>query len=297
MVWTSGWRLASAASEYGCLGLIGAGSMKPELLREHIKKLRDYFTEKGVTKPFGVNIPLIRGDIEQLIKTVIDEKVRIVFSSAGNPKLHSKIFKENGILLVHVVASVKHALKAQDAGCDAVVAEGFEAGGHNGIDEITTMCLVPQVVEALEIPVIAAGGIATGGQIAAAFCLGAEGVQIGTRFAATVEASSSQAYKEKIVEARDDSTILILKKLAPVRLMKNEFALRAFAKEKAGAEKEELIELLGKKREMKGIFEGDTEQGELEMGQSSGLVKDIKSVRQVVMDLVSEYRIAINLLT
>jgi len=297
MVWTSGWRLASAASEYGCLGLIGAGSMKPELLREHIKKLRDYFTEKGVTKPFGVNIPLIRGDIEQLIKTVIDEKVRIVFSSAGNPKLHSKIFKENGILLVHVVASVKHALKAQDAGCDAVVAEGFEAGGHNGIDEITTMCLVPQVVEALEIPVIAAGGIATGGQIAAAFCLGAEGVQIGTRFAATVEASSSQAYKEKIVEARDDSTILILKKLAPVRLMKNEFALRAFAKEKAGAEKEELIELLGKKREMKGIFEGDTEQGELEMGQSSGLVKDIKSVRQVVADLISEYKTTLNLLT
>ena len=294
MVWTSGWRLASAASEYGCLGLIGAGSMKPELLKEHIVKLRNYFTKKSITKPFGVNIPLIRGDVEQLIKTVIDEKVRIVFSSAGNPKLHSKIFKENGILLVHVVASVKHALKAQDAGCDAVVAEGFEAGGHNGIDEITTMCLVPQVVDALEIPVIAAGGIATGGQIAAAFCLGAEGVQIGTRFAATNEASSSQAFKDKIVEASDDSTILTLKKLAPVRLFKNQFGLEADIKEKSGAGKEELKEFLGKKREMKGIFEGDTEQGELEMGQSSGIVKDIKSVRQVITDLIAEYRVTLH---
>lgn len=293
MVWTSGWRLASAASENGCLGLISAGSMKPELLKEHIAKLRNYFSEKGIDKPFGVNIPFSRDDVEQLIKTSIEEKVRIVFSSAGNPKLHSKIFKDNGILLVHVVASVKHALKAQDAGCDAVVAEGFEAGGHNGIDEITTMCLVPQVVDALEIPVIAAGGIATGGQIAAAFCLGAQGVQIGTRFAATFEASSSQAFKEKIVEAKDDSTILTLKKLAPVRLFKNEFGLAADIKEKSGAGKEELFEFLGKKREMKGIFEGDIEQGELEMGQSSGLVKDIKSVKQVISDLIAEYRIAL----
>jgi len=289
MVWTAGWRLASAASEYGCLGLIGAGSMKPELLKEHISKLRNYFKEKGIEKPFGVNIPLIRGDVNELVKTVIDEKIKIVFSSAGNPKVHSKTLKDSGITLVHVVASVKHALKAQDAGCDAVVAEGFEAGGHNGIDEITTFCLVPQVSDALEIPVIAAGGIATGRQIAAAFALGAEGVQIGTRFAATLEASSSDKFKQKIVEAKDDSTILTLKKLAPVRLFKNKFALNALEAEKSGANEEELKSLLGKKREKNGIFEGDTDEGELEMGQSSGLVNDIKSVRNVITDLINEY--------
>ena len=289
MVWTSGWRLASAASECGCLGLIGAGSMKPELLREHIVKLRKYFTEKGIDKPFGVNLPLIRGDIEELKKVIIQEKINIVFSSAGNPKLHSKFFKDNNILLVHVVASVKHALKAEEAGCDAVVAEGFEAGGHNGIDEITTLCLIPQVVDALKIPVIAAGGIADGRQIAAAFCLGAEGVQIGTRFAASFEASSSEIYKQKIVEAKDDSTILTLKKVVPVRLYKSKFALEADTLEKSGATKEELQDLLGKKREMKGIFEGDTEEGEFEMGQSSGLIRDIKSVKQIVEDLINEY--------
>ncbi len=289
MVWTSGWRLASAASECGCLGLIGAGSMKPELLKEHITKLRNYFKENGIDKPFGVNIPLIRGDVKELIKTVIEEKVEIIFTSAGNPKAHSAVLLENGIKVIHVIASVKHALKAQEAGCSAVVAEGFEAGGHNGIDEITTMCLVPQVVEALEIPVIAAGGIATGAQIAAAFCLGAEGVQIGTRFAATYEASSSEVFKEKIVEAKDDSTILTLKKLAPVRLFKNKFGLEADSKEKSGTNAEELREFLGKKREMKGIFEGDIEEGELEMGQSSGLVKDIKSVKEVVKCLLDEY--------
>jgi len=296
MVWTAGWRLASAASENGCLGLIGSGSMKPELLREHITKLRNYFKEKNIEKPFGVNIPLIRGDVNELVKTVIDEKIKIVFSSAGNPKVHSKILKENGITLVHVIASVKHALKAQDAGCDAVVAEGFEAGGHNGIDEITTFCLVPQVVDALEIPVIAAGGIATGRQIAAAFALGAEGVQIGTRFAATFEASSSDAFKQKIIEAKDDATILTLKKLAPVRLFKNKFALDALDAEKRGANEDELKELLGKKREMKGIFEGNTEEGELEMGQSSGLVNDIKSVMDVVNDLRIEYEKTLNTL-
>ena len=295
-MWTAGWRLASAASENGCLGLIGSGSMKPELLREHITKLRNYFKEKNIEKPFGVNIPLIRGDVNELVKTVIDEKIKIVFSSAGNPKVHSKILKENGITLVHVIASVKHALKAQDAGCDAVVAEGFEAGGHNGIDEITTFCLVPQVVDALEIPVIAAGGIATGRQIAAAFALGAEGVQIGTRFAATFEASSSDAFKQKIVEAKDDATILTLKKLAPVRLFKNKFALDALDAEKRGANEDELKELLGKKREMKGIFEGNTEEGELEMGQSSGLVNDIKSVMDVVNDLRIEYEKTLNTL-
>jgi enoyl-[acyl-carrier protein] reductase II len=293
MVWTSGWRLASASSENGCLGIIGAGSMKPDLLREHITKLRNYFAEKGIDKPFGVNVPLIRGDVNELIKTVIDEKVKIVFSSAGNPKVHSQILKDNGITLVHVIASVKHALKAQDAGCNAVVAEGFEAGGHNGIDEITTMCLVPQVVDALEIPVIAAGGIADGRQIAAALALGAEGVQLGTRFAATHEASSSDAYKQKIVEAKDDSTVLTLKKLTPVRLYKNEFAMKAIDAENTCSSPDELKELLGKKREMKGIFEGDITEGELEMGQSSGLIHDIKSVKDVVSDLIKEYNEAV----
>ncbi len=289
MVWTSGWRLASAASENGCLGLIGAGSMKPGLFREHITKLRNYFKENGIDRPFGVNIPLIRGDVEELIKTAIDEEIKIVFTSAGHPKIHAQKFKDNGIKFVHVIASVKHALKSQDAGCDAVVAEGFEAGGHNGIDEITTLSLVPQVVDALEIPVIAAGGIADGRQIAAAFALGAEGVQIGTRFAATIEASSSDAFKQKIIEAGDNSTILTMKKLNPVRLFKNKFALEARNAELSGATAEEMKELLGKKREMKGIFEGDIDEGELEMGQSSGLVSEIKSVKDVVSDLLRQY--------
>lgn len=267
--------------------------MKPELLREHITKLRKYFNERGIDKPFGVNIPLIRGDVNELIKTVIDEKVKIVFSSAGNPKLHSAKFKDAGITFVHVIASVKHALKAQDAGCDAVVAEGFEAGGHNGIDEITTLCLVPQVVGALEIPVIAAGGIATGAQVAAVMALGSEGAQIGTRFAATYEASSSDAFKQKIVEAKDDSTVLTLKKLTPVRLFKNKFASEAVEAEKTCKTEDELKELLGRKREMKGIFEGDIDEGELEMGQSSGLVKEIKPVKDVVSGLLLEYSDAV----
>ena len=294
MVWTSGWKLASAASENGCLGLIGAGSMKPELLREHITKLRNYFKEKNITKPFGVNLPLIRGDINELIKTILKEEVKIVFSSAGNPKAFSNVFKDNGITWVHVVASVKHALKAQEAGCDAVVAEGFEAGGHNGIDEITTLCLVPQVAAALNIPVIAAGGIATGGQIAACMALGAEGVQIGTRFAATTEASSSEAFKNKIVEAKDNDTYLIMKKLNPVRLYKNKFANDVINAERSGASEDELKELLGRKREMKGIFEGDLDEGELEMGQSSGLVNDILPVKTVVQNLLNEYDQAVS---
>jgi enoyl-[acyl-carrier protein] reductase II len=296
MVWTSGWKLASAVSENGCLGLIGAGSMKPELLREHIQKLRKYFSEKNIDKPFGVNIPLIRGDVKELLRAAFDENVQIIFTSAGSPKVFANEIKSKGIKLVHVAASVKHALKAQEAGCDAVVAEGFEAGGHNGLDEITTLCLVPQVADVLEIPVIAAGGIADGRQIAACFALGAEGVQIGTRFAATVESSSSEIYKQKIVEAKDNSTILTLKKLAPVRLLKNEFGLKADALEKSGASAEELKELLGMKREMMGIFEGNAEEGELEMGQSSGLVKEIKSVKEVIDILVKQYKEALSLL-
>ncbi len=294
MVWTAGWKLAAASSENGCLGLIGAGSMKPELLREHINKLRNYFKENELHLSFGVNIPLLRGDVKELIRTVIEENVKIVFTSAGNPKLFTREFKENNIVLIHVVPSVKHALKAQDAGCDAIVAEGFEAGGHNGRDEITTLCLVPQVVDAVDIPVIAAGGIADGRQIAAAFALGAEGVQIGTRFAATNEASSSPVYKQKIVDAIDSSTILTLKSLAPVRLFKNKFAIEAYREENSGADEEHLKKLLGSKREMKGIFEGDVDEGELEMGQSSGLVKEIKTVKRVVEDFVQEYNTAVS---
>ncbi len=290
MVWTSGWKLAAAVSENGCLGLIGAGSMKPELLKEHITKLKNYFKENNIEKPFGVNIPLLRGDVKELVRTVLEEGVKIVFTSAGHPKVFAGELKENGVALVHVVSSVRQALKAQESGCDAVVAEGFEAGGHNGIAEITTLCLVPQVVDALNIPVIAAGGIASGRQVAAAFALGAEGVQIGTRFAATVEASCADAFKQKIVEAGDDSTILTLKKIAPVRLLKNKFGLEADKMEKEGGTVEELKELLGRKREMKGIFEGDTDEGELEMGQSSGLVKEIMTVKEVIENLLREYK-------
>lgn len=289
MVWTSGWKLAAAASENGCLGLIGAGSMKPELLSGHIQKLRNYLSEKNISKPFGVNLPLLRGDINELIKTILKEEVKIVFSSAGNPKTFAGIFKDNNITWVHVVASVKHALKAQEAGCDAVVAEGFEAGGHNGIDEITTLCLVPQVVAAVDIPVIAAGGIATGAQIAACMALGAEGVQIGTRFAATVEASSSEAFKQKIIAAKDNDTFLIMKKLNPVRQFKNKFALEILDAERRGASSEELKEMLGRKREMMGIFEGNLDEGELEMGQSSGLVNDILPVNKIIENLLTEY--------
>lgn len=296
MVWTSGWRLASAVSKNGCLGLIGAGSMKPELLSEHINKLKADFKDNNIDKPFGVNLPLLRGDINELIKTILNEGIKIVFSSAGNPKTFAGIFKDNNITWVHVVASVKHALKAQEAGCDAVVAEGFEAGGHNGIDEITTLCLVPQVTAAVDIPVIAAGGIATGAQAAACMAIGAEGVQIGTRFAATAEASSSEAFKQKIVAAKDNDTFLIMKKLNPVRQFKNKFAMEIIEAERRGAGADELKEMLGKKREMAGIFNGDVDEGELEMGQSSGLVNDILPVSKVIENLLSEYDKAVSIL-
>jgi enoyl-[acyl-carrier protein] reductase II len=285
MVWTSGWKLAVAAARAGALGLIGAGSMKPELLREHIRKSKA--TE--VAGQVGVNIPLIRGDVDVLIEATIEEGIRIVFTSAGTPKSHTQKLKEAGCFVAHVVASVKHALKAEDAGCDAVVAEGFEAGGHNGIDEITTLCLVPQVVDAVKIPVIAAGGIADGRQMLACLALGAQGVQIGTRFAATVESSSHSSYKDAIVNSEDNATVLVLKKIAPVRLKKNHFALLALEAQTQGATKEEELELLGHKREMQGIFEGNLEEGELEMGQSSGMVKEILSCEQVVQQLLMEF--------
>jgi enoyl-[acyl-carrier protein] reductase II len=288
MVWTSGWKLAVAAARAGALGLIGSGSMKPELLREHIRKAKA--TEVG--DKIGVNVALLRGDIDALVSATIEEGVKIVFTSAGNPKAHTQKFKDAGCFVAHVVASVKHALKAQDAGCDAVVAEGFEAGGHNGLDEITTLCLVPQVVDAVNIPVIAAGGIADGRQMLACLALGAQAVQIGTRFAATVESSSHENYKRSVVEADDAGTAIVLKKIAPVRLKKNQFAIEAFEAARNGATKEQELELLGKKREMRGIFEGDLEEGELEMGQSSGLIKDIPTVKEMMHRLLLEYEAA-----
>lgn len=285
MVWCSGHRLASAVSNAGGLGLIGAGSMKPELLAEHIRCCRE-----ETSRPFGVNIPLIRGDVERLIDTVLAEEVAIIFTSAGNPALHIDRLKGAGVTMVHVVASVKHALKAESVGVDAVVAEGFEAGGHNGIDEITTLCLIPQVVDAVKIPVIAAGGIADGRGMAAALALGAGGVQVGTRFAATLESSAHPDYKKAVVEAGDTGTILTLKSLTPVRLIKNKFALEAHTAERSCASKDAMRELLGTKRERRGIFEGDLDEGELEAGQSSGLVHEILPAAEVVGRMLEEFR-------
>jgi enoyl-[acyl-carrier protein] reductase II len=283
MVWVSGWKLASAVSNEGGLGLIGSGSMKPELLREHIQKCK-----AATDKPFGVNIPLLRGDAEELIKVTIEEGVKIVFSSAGHPGKFIKVLKENDIKVVHVIPSVKHALKAEEVGCDAVVGEGVEAGGHNGINETTTLALIPQLADAVKIPVIAAGGIADGRGILAALSLGAEGVQIGTRFAATVESSAHPNYKKKVVEAKDDGTILAFKKIGLVRMLKNDFAYRALEAEKEGWDEYKLKELLGSKRERLGIFEGDENEGELEAGQSSGLVKEILTVKELFRKLLNE---------
>lgn len=287
MVWTSGWKLAVASARAGALGMIGAGSMKPELLAEHIRKAKA--TE--VADKISVNIPLIRGDADALVATTIEEGIKIVFTSAGTPKAHAAKLKDAGCFLAHVVANVRHATKAEEAGCDAVVAEGFEAGGHNGIDEITTLCLVPQVADVVKIPVIAAGGIADGRQMLAALALGAQAVQIGTRFAATHEASSHPNFKQAIVDADDTATVLTLKKVAPVRFKKNAFALRAI--EAIGASREAQIELLGHKRERRGIFEGDLDEGELEMGESAGLVREILSAEEVVKKLVAEYKAAL----
>jgi len=285
MVWVSGWKLASAVSNNGGLGLIGSGSMKPELLREHI---RDCF--KATQKPFGVNIPLLRRDANELVKVTIEEGVKIIFSSAGHPGKFIELLKKNNIKVAHVVPSIKFAIKAQEVGCDAVVGEGVEAGGHNGANEITTMALIPQLNDVLKIPVIAAGGIADGRGILAALSLGAEGVQIGTRFAATVESSAHQNYKNKIVEAGDDGTVLAFKKIGLVRMLKNDFALRAVNAEKDGWDEEKLKELLGKKRERSGIFEGDETEGELEAGQDSGLIREILNVKELFQKFLDEIR-------
>ncbi len=284
MVWASGWRLASAVSNCGGLGLIGSGSMKPELLNEHILKCK-----KASNNPFGVNIPLMRKDVEELINVCISNNVKIIFTSAGNPKTFTEKLKSNGITVTHVVPSVKFALKAEAAGCDAVVGEGVEAGGHNGADETTTMCLIPQIADAVNIPVIAAGGIADGRGILAAFSLGAEGVQMGTRFAATKESSAHLRYKNKVIEAGDNDTLLAFKKIGLVRMIKNDFAERSKNAEAEGWNKERLKELLGEKREKLGIFDGDELEGVMEAGQSSGLIKNLPSVNELFEQLLSEF--------
>ncbi|GAA0747629.1 NAD(P)H-dependent flavin oxidoreductase [Gaetbulibacter jejuensis] len=285
MIWNSGWRLASAASNSGILGLLGAGSMYPEVLREHIQKCK-----KATDKPFGVNVPMLYPNIEEIMDIIVEEGVKIVFTSAGNPKTWTSWLQERGITVVHVVSSVKFALKAQDAGVDAIVAEGFEAGGHNGRDETTTLTLIPMVKEQLQIPLIAAGGIATGKAMLAAMVLGADGVQIGTRFVASEESSAHAAFKNVVVDAKEGDTQLTLKELAPVRLVKNKFYNDVQELYKKGPTVEELKTLLGRARAKKGMFEGDLIEGELEIGQISGLIHDIKPVAEIVSDIVEEYR-------
>ena len=284
MIWNSGWRLASAASNSGILGLIGAGSMYPDVLREHIQKCK-----QATDKPFGVNVPMLYPNIEEIMNIIVEEGVKIVFTSAGNPKTWTKWLQDKGITVVHVVSSVKFALKAQDAGVDAVVAEGFEAGGHNGRDETTTLTLIPMVKEHLKIPLLAAGGIATGKAMLACMVLGADGVQVGSRFVASTESSAHQAFKQVVVEAKEGDTQLTLKELAPVRLIKNKFFNDVEALYKSAPTPEQLKELLGRARAKKGMFEGDLDEGELEIGQISGLIHDIKPVAKIVKEMVDEF--------
>ncbi len=284
MIWASGWRLASAVSNAGGLGLLGAGSMYPDVLEEHIEKCK-----QATDKPFGVNVPMLYPDIDKLMQIIVDGGVKIVFTSAGNPKTWTSFLKEKGITVVHVVSSVKFALKAQEAGVDAIVAEGFEAGGHNGRDETTTMVLIPSVKEKIEIPLIAAGGIASGRAMLAAMVLGADGVQIGSRFVASPEASSHQLFKEWVVKAQEGDTQLTLKELAPVRLLKNKFYQDVQEAYAQGASVAELKALLGRARAKRGMFEGDMEEGELEIGQVSGLIHDIKPAAQIMEEIVREF--------
>ncbi|MFL5741319.1 MAG: NAD(P)H-dependent flavin oxidoreductase [Flavisolibacter sp.] len=289
MIWASGWKLTSSVSEAGGLGLIGAGSMYPEVLREHIRRCKE-----ATNRPFGVNIPLLYPDIERHISVVLEEAVPIVFTSAGNPKTWTGRFKEAGVTVVHVVSSSRFALKAQEAGCDAVVAEGFEAGGHNGREETTTMVLVPAVSSAVSIPVIAAGGIASGRQMLAAMVMGAEGVQLGTRFVASEEASSHMRFKQAVVDAAEGDTFLSLKALTPVRLLKNKFFQQVSEAEKRGAGEEELKTLLGRSRAKKGMYEGDLDEGELEIGQVSALVREVLPAGVIVKNLWQEFREALS---
>ena len=284
MVWVSGWKLASAVSNAGGLGLIGAGSMYPDVLREHIQKCK-----KATDNPFGVNVPMLYPQLDELIDIIVEEDVKIVFTSAGNPKTWTSFLKEKGITVVHVVSSVKFSIKAEAAGVDAVVCEGFEAGGHNGREETTTFTLIPMVKESITIPVIAAGGIGNGRGMLAAMVLGADGVQIGSRFAASKESSAHVNFKQKIIDVKDGDTDLTLKELAPVRLIKNKFYREIQALYKENPTKEELIGLLGRARAKKGIFEGDLDNGELEIGQIAGIINNISSAKDILEEIVTDF--------
>ena len=284
MIWCSGWELASAVSNSGGLGLIGSGSMYPDVLRTHIQKCK-----AATQKPFGVNVPLLYPDIEKLMQIIVDEGVKIVFTSAGNPKTWTGFLKEKGITVVHVISAVKFALKCEQAGVDAIVAEGFEAGGHNGREETTSMVLIPQVRKAVHLPLIAAGGIASGSQMAAAFALGADGVQVGSRFVATPESSAHINFKNAILQTNEGDTQLTLKQLTPVRLIKNKFFREVDAAEKKGAGTEELSQLLGRARAKKGMFEGDLDEGELEIGQVSAQIREIKPAAEVLNEIWNEF--------
>ena len=284
MIWNSGWKLASAVSNSGGLGLLGAGSMYPDVLRQHIQKCK-----KATSHPFGVNVPMLYPNIEEIIQIIIEQGVKIVFTSAGNPKIHTERLKENGIKIAHVISSVKFAAKAQEAGVDAVVAEGFEAGGHNGREETTTFTLIPMVKEKIQIPLIAAGGIATGKGMLAAMVLGADGVQIGSRFVASEESSAHINFKNKVIEAKDGDTLLTLKELAPVRLLKNKFSNDVLELYKSNPSKQDLIDLLGRARAKRGMFEGDLEDGELEIGQITGLINKIQPASKIVKEIISEF--------
>lgn len=284
MIWCSGWELASAVSNSGGLGIIGSGSMYPDILKQHVKKCK-----AATNKPFAVNLPMLYPDIDQHIETIIEEKVPIVFTSAGNPKTYTSHLKSHGIKVVHVVSSAKFALKSQEAGVDAVVAEGFEAGGHNGREETTTFCLIPMVKKEINIPLIAAGGISSGRQMAAAMALGADAVQIGSRFVCSVESSAHENFKKTVMEAKEGDTVLTLKELTPVRLIKNDFYKKVTDAYEKCASKEELISLLGKGRAKKGMFEGDLIEGELEIGQVSGMIDRIMTAGEIVEEIMNEY--------
>lgn len=289
MIWCSGWQLASAVSNAGGLGIIGSGSMYPAVLEEHLIKCK-----QATDKPFAVNLPMLYPNIQEHIELIIKYKVPIVFTSAGNPKTYTSLLKSHGIIVVHVVSSVKFAKKAEEAGVDAVVAEGFEAGGHNGRDETTTLCLIPMVAQEVKIPLIAAGGIGTGRGMLAAMNLGADGVQIGSRFVATPESSAHINFKKVVIDSDEGDTLLTLKELTPVRLIKNEFFHKLQDAYKNCASEEKIIELLGRGRAKKGMFEGDLEEGELEIGQISGLIKEIKPAAEIVKEIISEFNFAKN---
>ena len=284
MIWNSGWKLASAVSNSGGLGLIGAGSMYPDVFKEHIQKCK-----KATKNPFGVNLPMLYPQMDELIQIIMEEDIKIVFTSAGNPKKYTSFFQEKGIKVAHVVPGLKFALKAQEAGVDAVVVEGFEAGGHNGRDETTTFCLVPMVKSEVEIPIIAAGGIGNGKGMLAAMILGADGIQMGSRFAASIEASSHNNFKKEIINAKEGSTQLTLKDVTPVRLIKNKFFHEIDNAIKKCATPEEQKAILGRGRAKKGMFEGDIDNGELEIGQVAGIIDNIKPVQQIIDDIISEY--------